>query len=102
VFDYIEMFYNPVRKHATNGMLSPVEFERQRILKTEGVQKSRGYSVCIAKRWRIGLPRYPGNGAVDCYYLENGAMLTLLINNGCGLIFAVDEILKFNNVINSK
>lgn len=37
VFDYIEMFYNPVRKHATNGMLSPVEFERQRILKTEGV-----------------------------------------------------------------
>ena len=37
VFDYIEMFYNPVRKHATNAMLSPVEFERQRILKTEGV-----------------------------------------------------------------
>jgi putative transposase len=23
VFDYIEMFYNPVRKHAGNGMLSP-------------------------------------------------------------------------------
>ena len=37
VFDYIEVFYNPVRKHATNGMLSPVEFERQRILKTEGI-----------------------------------------------------------------
>jgi putative transposase len=36
VFDYIEMFYNPVRKHARNGMLSPVEFERQQILKTEG------------------------------------------------------------------
>ena len=29
VFDYIEMFYNPTRKHAWNGMLSPVEFERQ-------------------------------------------------------------------------
>jgi putative transposase len=29
VFDYIEMFYNPKRKHARNGMLSPVEFERQ-------------------------------------------------------------------------
>jgi len=29
VFDYIEMFYNPKRKHARNGMLSPVDFERQ-------------------------------------------------------------------------
>ena len=27
VFDYIEMFYNPKRRHANNGMLSPVEFE---------------------------------------------------------------------------
>jgi putative transposase len=37
VFDYIEMFYNPKRKHARNGMLSPVAFERQQISKTEGV-----------------------------------------------------------------
>lgn len=37
VFDYIEMFYNPVRKHVRNGMLSPAQFERQRILKAEGV-----------------------------------------------------------------
>jgi putative transposase len=37
VFDYIEMFYNPVRKHVRNGMLSPAEFERQQILKAEGV-----------------------------------------------------------------
>ena len=29
VFDYIEMFYNPKRKHVRNGMLSPVEFEKQ-------------------------------------------------------------------------
>jgi len=29
VFDYIEMFYNPTRKHARNGMLSPVEFENR-------------------------------------------------------------------------
>ncbi len=29
VFDYIEMFYNPKRKHGNNGMLSPVDFERQ-------------------------------------------------------------------------
>ena len=29
VFDYIEMFYNSKRKHVRNGMLSPVEFEKQ-------------------------------------------------------------------------
>ena len=29
VFDYIEMFYNPTRKHVRNGMLSPVEFEKR-------------------------------------------------------------------------
>ena len=29
VFDYIEMFYNPTRKHVRNGMLSPIEFERR-------------------------------------------------------------------------
>lgn len=29
VFDYIEMFCNPKRKHVRNGMLSPVECEKQ-------------------------------------------------------------------------
>jgi len=37
VFDYIEMFYNPKRKHVRNGMLSPVEFERQHKMSAEGV-----------------------------------------------------------------
>lgn len=37
VLDYIEMFYNPKRKHARNGMLSPVEFERQQKLRQKGV-----------------------------------------------------------------
>ncbi len=37
VFDYIEMFYNPKRKHVRNGMLPPVEFERQQKMKAEGV-----------------------------------------------------------------
>ncbi len=37
VADYIEMFDNPVRKHPRNGMLSPVEFERQQISKAPGV-----------------------------------------------------------------
>jgi putative transposase len=27
VFDYIERFYNPRRRHSTLGYLSPVEFE---------------------------------------------------------------------------
>ena len=29
IFDYIEMFYNPVRRHGNNGGLSPVDFEKQ-------------------------------------------------------------------------
>ena len=29
VFDYIERFYNPRRRHSTIGYLSPMEFERQ-------------------------------------------------------------------------
>jgi putative transposase len=37
VFDYIEMFYNLKRKHTNNGMLSPVNFERQQNTITEGV-----------------------------------------------------------------
>ena len=28
VFDYIERFYNPVRRHSTLGYVSPVEFEK--------------------------------------------------------------------------
>ena len=37
VFDYIEMFYNPKRKHARNGMLSPADFERQQKMNKQGV-----------------------------------------------------------------
>ena len=29
MFDYIERFYNTIRRHSTNGYLSPVEFERR-------------------------------------------------------------------------
>lgn len=29
VFDYIEMFYNPKRRHSFNNDLSPVEYEKQ-------------------------------------------------------------------------
>jgi len=37
IFDYIEMFYNPVRKHGYNGNVSPIEFERRHFEKLEGV-----------------------------------------------------------------
>ncbi len=45
VFEYIEMPYNPKRKHTNNGMLSPVDFEtRQQKLNEAGVQETRGTS----------------------------------------------------------
>lgn len=37
VFDYVEMFYNPQRNHAKNGMLSPAEFEKQQKLNPQGI-----------------------------------------------------------------
>jgi len=38
VFDHIEMFYNPTRKHTINGMLSPVDYEfKQQRMNTAGV-----------------------------------------------------------------
>ena len=37
VFDYIEMFCNPKRKHARNGKLSPAGFERQQKMRRKGV-----------------------------------------------------------------
>ncbi|PZS02144.1 MAG: hypothetical protein DLM70_10710 [Chloroflexi bacterium] len=30
IFDYIEVFYNPRRRHSTLGYLSPAEYERKR------------------------------------------------------------------------
>jgi len=29
IFDYIELFYNPKRRHSSNNQLSPVEYEKQ-------------------------------------------------------------------------
>jgi putative transposase len=37
VFDYIEMFYNPKRRHEYNGQLSPAEFERQHFRRLDSV-----------------------------------------------------------------
>ena len=37
IFDYIEMFYNPVRRHGYVGNLSPIEFERQHLRQLSSV-----------------------------------------------------------------
>ena len=37
VFDYIEMFYNPIQKHANNELLSPVVFEQHHRMNPQGV-----------------------------------------------------------------
>jgi putative transposase len=37
IFNYIEMFYNPVRRHGYNDNLSPMEFERRHFNKTQSV-----------------------------------------------------------------
>ena len=37
VFDYIEMFYNPTRRHGYNNSLSPIEFEKQYFNQLESV-----------------------------------------------------------------
>lgn len=39
VFYSIEMLYNPKRKHANNGMLSPVNFKAQKKLNPQGARK---------------------------------------------------------------
>lgn len=37
IFNYIEMFYNPVRRHGNNSDLSPVEFEKKYFMKEGSV-----------------------------------------------------------------
>lgn len=37
VFDYIEMFYNPKRRHSSSNDLAPVEFEKQYLLRLQSV-----------------------------------------------------------------
>ncbi|MDH5479880.1 MAG: IS3 family transposase, partial [Nitrosomonas sp.] len=37
IFNYIEFFYNPNRRHNNNDRLSPVEFEKQYYRKLAGV-----------------------------------------------------------------
>tara|TARA_B100002049_G_C15964318_1_gene325920 strand:- start:352 stop:612 length:261 start_codon:yes stop_codon:yes gene_type:complete len=37
MFHYIELFYNPRRRHTSNGQLSPIEYDRQYFRNLESV-----------------------------------------------------------------
>ena len=37
IFNYIEMIYNPVRRHGYNDDLSPIEFEKRQFNKTRSI-----------------------------------------------------------------
>jgi putative transposase len=37
VFDYIELFYNPIRRHGNNKDLSPIQYERNYFMKLQSV-----------------------------------------------------------------
>ena len=45
VFDYIDCFYNPWRRHSTIGYLSPMEFEKLAQLAWDGVHQTGSSSV---------------------------------------------------------
>ena len=55
VFDYIEMFYNPKRKHVRNGMLSPVEFERHWRTRCRRNPRSHSNRTARARSWQLRL-----------------------------------------------
>jgi putative transposase len=46
VFDYVERFYNPKRRHST-GYMSPMEFERQ-----AGLAKRVSTNPATSAHWR--------------------------------------------------
>jgi len=45
IFDYIEMFYKPKRRHGSAMQLSPVEYEKRHFLSLESVYKTRSDSL---------------------------------------------------------
>ena len=62
VFDYIECFYNPKRRHSTIGYLSPVEFERQAELVLVCCQSNRVQAKPLIRTgaiWSLGAFPHP-------------------------------------------
>ena len=62
VFDYIEMFYNPARKHVRNGMCRPSSSSDATRHNPEGVYKTRCYSAGADRHRQRGVPE-DGEGA---------------------------------------
>ncbi|BCH61711.1 hypothetical protein RvVAR0630_43350 [Agrobacterium vitis] len=83
MFDYIEIFYNPKRKHVRNGMLSPVAFESSK-------KRNPGVSTklrAIQKKELAGLlngaeePPAPLHPNLAKYYHEEIAALLDQLSN---------------------
>ena len=49
VFDYIERFYNPTRRHSTLGYLSPMDFEKQAVVAYLRVHGTGSSSLRLAE-----------------------------------------------------
>ncbi|WP_139229936.1 IS3 family transposase [Marinobacter daqiaonensis] len=52
IFDYIERFYNPVRRHGNNGGPSSVEIENRFLYSWQAPIKSK---TCQWVTWRLSL-----------------------------------------------
>ena len=60
VFEYIEAFYNPIRRHSTLGYLSPVDFETALSAPTVRVSPLRGSQIPLRRsRLKQQRPKQP-------------------------------------------
>jgi Integrase core domain len=77
IFEYIEGWYNPRRRHSTLGYLSPIEFERQHTGLTQWALKAsipanRSVAVSVAegRRRAHNAPRLDGRRRFRCRRLD--------------------------------
>lgn len=68
VFDYIELFYNPKRRHGSAGDQSPVEFERRAGISGREVSMKSG---AIHRAWP-GKTRMHENAVVQAHMKASG------------------------------
>ena len=79
VFDYIERFYNPKRRHSTIGYMSPMEFERQAGLDRMSAVGLGGSPYAV-------LPRVARKDRADPHHrrTSRGALYTSIYRDRCG------------------